>query len=51
MTCRRCNSARNVGHYFNDLLHGWFCITCVDDLIDAAVSNDRQPVNRAVRRG
>lgn len=44
MNCRRCSDSRNVGHYFNDLLDGWFCIPCVDALIDFAISGDRTPL-------
>lgn len=38
MNCRRCNSPRNLGHYQNDLFDGWFCVACVDELIDADIA-------------
>lgn len=39
MTCRRCNTHRNVAHHRNGLFNGWFCAACVDLLVDELIAD------------
>lgn len=49
MTCRRCNTDRNLGHFHNDIFQGWFCPACVDELADAWVASAMADITAAKR--